>query len=73
MIKRDITLDLEDLLSLDIATESKKVILKYCLGDDMKNLIYQHAGRIALNGKDLDQHGLAPRSIKILRQLIEVI
>tara|TARA_R110000851_G_scaffold126270_1_gene257578 strand:+ start:413 stop:649 length:237 start_codon:yes stop_codon:yes gene_type:complete len=68
-----IKLNLEELITMDIALESKVRILSYALGVDKEYKLKAYAGGLVLNTRDLDNVGISNSNLITLRLLNRIL
>tara|TARA_R110002096_G_scaffold259024_1_gene452536 strand:+ start:565 stop:786 length:222 start_codon:yes stop_codon:yes gene_type:complete len=69
----DIRLHFEELITMDIAIESKIRILEYTLGVDKERELKAFAGGLVLNTRELDNVGVSNSNLIILRVINQII
>ena len=70
---KDIRLDFEEVIALDIPIEAKRVLLEYTLGADFEQKLKAYAGGIVLNTHELKCVGVTPHNINILRLVNKIL
>tara|TARA_R110000782_G_C14581772_1_gene388606 strand:+ start:308 stop:544 length:237 start_codon:yes stop_codon:yes gene_type:complete len=68
-----IELSLEELITMDIALDSKVRILAYTLGADKEHKLKAYAGGLVLNTRELDHVGVSASNLVILRLLNQIL
>ena len=69
----DIRLSFEELITMDIAIESKIRILEYTLGVDKERELKAYAGGLVLNTRELDNVGVSSSNLIILRLINQIL
>ena len=68
-----IGLSFEELITMDIAIESKIRILEYTLGVDKEHELKAYAGGLVLNTRELDHIGVSNSNLIILRLINQIL